>query len=491
MRAWLCMDDWWTRSLLVCGGIISIADGFTRAPNTTWEMETLNPLQYQPYIGAFVFAAVSLVLMEAYGLSYKLPRREVIVLWFIFCTASYTKDFAYLRIPGTPIFVTDMLLVLCIVSAWRQLWRVPPILAVGLISFWTVGIIACVHGLWEGRSGILILRDCTLVGYSLYLLVGLDVFRTWESVRRALFWFLAGTVMSCFNGLAWFVAAPAQRRVILYGVYTCLAFVGSMTAMVDWRNRQMIRWPVFLLLYLGLILSNMRTLFLGVGVGLVLIVLGGRYVYRCYPLRPLARWMAVLLLGSVVVLLASQKSAAGKQFLDRVAAEQSSGLFHASQDTNVHFRLLAWDEAFRRFLQSPLMGEGFGAPFIFSLADTDLRPHNTYLTVLYKMGITGIISLLGLLFYLFQSGIRALAQRPRSTCANLLFAVLVVQFVFCTYGLANLLLESPFLASVFWIGMALNIRMARLLLVVPSAVGTGCHSQPDNPQQGHRALIVA
>jgi len=34
---------------------------------------------------------------------------------------------------------------------------------------------------------------------------------------------------------------------------------------------------------------------------------------------------------------------------------------------------------------------------------------------------------------------------------------------FCFYGTANLLLESPFLASLFWVLMGLGLRMARMV----------------------------
>jgi len=39
----------------------------------------------------------------------------------------------------------------------------------------------------------------------------------------------------------------------------------------------------------------------------------------------------------------------------------------------------------------------------------------------------------------------------------------LAQTAFCFYGTANLLFESPFLASLFWAFMGLGFRMVRML----------------------------
>jgi hypothetical protein len=41
--------------------------------------------------------------------------------------------------------------------------------------------------------------------------------------------------------------------------------------------------------------------------------------------------------------------------------------------------------------------------------------------------------------------------------------MLLAQVALCLYGTANLLLESPFLASLFWVAMGLGLRMIPML----------------------------
>src|SRR5204863_4650199 len=98
---------------------------------------------------------------------------------------------------------------------------------------------------------------------------------------------------------------------------------------------------------------------------------------------------------------------AGRDFTTRVADNMASGILHTSDDAFWQFRLTAWKEAWRRFEEYPSAGEGFGIPFNFDIWDNDPRPHNTFLTVLYKMGLLGLLPLLSLLAYFFWLSLRA------------------------------------------------------------------------------------
>ncbi len=97
--------------IVTLGAVIAVADGLTRAPNPEWELPSQGPLEYQPYYAAFLLAAVTLPLMFAYAKTVRASITEGLFLWFAFCTAAYMKDFSYLRWPGAPLFVTDVVLV--------------------------------------------------------------------------------------------------------------------------------------------------------------------------------------------------------------------------------------------------------------------------------------------------------------------------------------------------------------------------------------------
>jgi O-antigen ligase len=156
----------------------------------------------------------------------------------------------------------------------------------------------------------------------------------------------------------------------------------------------------------------------------------------------------------------------GREFVERSTDELASGVLNPGEDANWQFRLSAWKEAWRRFEEYPLAGEGFGVPFVFDLEHYDHfdpRAHNTFLTVLYKMGLTGLLPVLALLSFFFWVTLRAVHGNLRNRLVAFLQIVILGQLAFCVYGTANLVLESPFLASLFWTAMGLGLRMVRML----------------------------
>jgi O-antigen ligase len=459
----------WLVSIVALGGVIAFADGLTRTPITEREASWNGPLEYEPYWGAFLLAGVAFPLMIAYARKARVPLIEGLFLWFVFCTAAYTRDFSYVRWPGAPLFVTDVVLVVLLFSTYilpRQHHpRCPLAVKVLLALFLTAGVLSAGRGFLGNRDPILVLRDSALTAYALFLLVGYHLFRTWLSAKRMAIWFLLGTALGALNGLGWFIAAPGERRFIYFGIYILISLVGMLVAITNRLIRPWIAWVFFGLLCVGLTLANARSLFVALLALLLLGLLGGRSIFKRIRI---ARLVPAFLTGIILVTLAAflfLRTEAGRDFTERSAQELVSGVLDPSEDANWQFRLSAWKEAWRRFVEYPLGGEGFGIPFVFELLpfDNDPRPHNTYFTVLYKMGLVGFLPLLCLLVYFFGIALGALHRNFKSRRVAFLWIVVLAQVIFCLYGTANLLLESPFLSSLFWALMGLGLSMVRML----------------------------
>src|SRR2546429_5254484 len=91
--------------------------------------------------------------------------------------------------------------------------------------FFIAGVVSAARGLWGHGDPVLVLRDCALVAYSFFLLVGYQLFRSWLSIKRLAVWFLLGTALNVLNGVAWVFAAPEQRRFVLTGIYALVSLV--------------------------------------------------------------------------------------------------------------------------------------------------------------------------------------------------------------------------------------------------------------------------
>src|SRR5256885_12297320 len=108
----------WLVLIAVLGTVIVVADGLTRAPVSEREAYWNGPLEYQPYLGAVLLAGLTLPLMFGYLRRTRVSFREGFSLWFVFCTAAYTRDFSYIHWPGTPFFVTDSVLAILFLSIY-------------------------------------------------------------------------------------------------------------------------------------------------------------------------------------------------------------------------------------------------------------------------------------------------------------------------------------------------------------------------------------
>jgi O-antigen ligase len=461
--SWL---NWPLVAILLAGVVIVIADGLTRPLVLEEDWENTEALTYEPYHAAFVFGFAMLPLMMAYRKSAEISRKEGVLLWLVMCTAAYTKDFAYMGVPGAPIFVTDVVLgglglalLGSLGSGLKALGRTPRL---ALTWLFVSGVICAGRGFLSGQDKILVLRDSALVVYSMFLLVSFLVVSSWESVKRIFIFFALGTMFSSINALAWLTAQPGQRRYLPYGVYVLAGLVGAFVLTTSRSIRPALGWSLSGLLAAGVLLANARTIYVALAPILLIMVLIGQTANLQVSKRTL-RLVAGMALVFFLLLGAVMQTKAGAELLDTTATELVSGTLYYSDDPKAGFRFLAWLEAGHRFAQNPLLGEGFGVPFIFELASEDVRPHNTFLTILYKMGLLGFLPAM-VLFVSFQwKGWRSLRSFHQEREAVFLYVLLLAQLAISVFGSLNLLLESPFLASMFWVILGVGLRVMSLL----------------------------
>jgi O-antigen ligase len=457
----------WLILITILGALVSVADGLTRSLDPELDLPPLHALEYEPNRAAFLLAAVTLPLMLAYIKKARVSFTEGLFLWLAFCTAAYLKDFSYLRLPGASLFVTDVILVVLLFSIYilarPHYPRNPLALNIFLVLFLAAGIVSAARGFWEHRDFMLVLRDSALIIYPQFLLVGYHVFRSWPSVKRLAAWFLLGAALSVLNGLAWFVVAPGQRRFVSVGIYILVSLIAVLLMMANRLIRPKVGWTLAAAFSLGLLLANMRSLFTSLAVVMCMVFLvPGLMRKKSRLVSVVATLVLAIVLGCSFALLFFHLQA-GRDFATRIADGLDSAVLHTGDDPYWQFRLAAWSEAWRRFEKNPAGGEGFGIPFVFAIWDNDARPHNTFLTVLYKMGLIGFLPLFAFLAYFFWCGLRAVHRNSENRRVAFLQIMILAQGSFCLYGAANLLLESPFLASLFWAGMGLGLRTIQIL----------------------------
>ncbi|MFQ5682181.1 MAG: O-antigen ligase family protein [Candidatus Binatia bacterium] len=455
--------------------------------------------------------------------------------FLIFATVSFSPDFAHLnlrllsespyfcmgypfstdspfatysQIGGIPLHVTEIfigfILGAMVVRRWRKkdavFKRTPLDLWLGL---WVlVGLFELFRGILSHGRVLLAARDFALVYYVIFFYLAREICSRWQDVHRLMVAFVAGTILRI--GVAdWYYVFDVNYRPdrwvdwstfgrymsAINGAYILIAVLIGVTL---WQTvLQKRRGILFLYLSvagISLVLTQSRSLLLALVIGMGVLAISVPVFGALKPLAFHRFVVGTLLAGSLLWLMrVGLGPSTPAPFLSplRFLLTKSATTVRikpgAAPDWTgtARFRHDAWLEAWRRFSANPVFGEGFGKKFEFY--DTgqrrwwisDVRPHNTYLTILYKMGVTGlaVFMVIHLVFYL--NVYRALRRAPSQSARSMRLGFAAAFLGFQVYGFFNLLLESPFLAVGYWSLMGVIFSLSCFGEVVDHADSRG------------------
>jgi O-antigen ligase len=148
----------------------------------------------------------------------------------------------------------------------------------------------------------------------------------------------------------------------------------------------------------------------------------------------------------------------------------------SGSSANVGWRLAYWRYVLRSMRSNPVLGVGFGKPAAFhwnGIAYDRRRgdptdphdvspPHNSFVNLLFRMGLLGLLPLLALIAaaaWRFASALRAgsLSAFDRATLVGLA-AIFVFIAVIASFNVA---LEGPFMGIFFWTVLGLLLLLPR------------------------------
>ena len=452
--------------VVLVGATVAFIDGITSRYNDDWEYDQTESLSYEAGGAVMVFAILTMPLAFQYFRQRQASSSEALVLCYLLGVTAYTKDFAYLKIPGIPFYITDYILAYLIIKCffwpkfrWYSLRSWPMLSAAALLC---VGGVAAIRGVAGGQSVILVLRDFGLVAYVLFLPIGILLVNNWAAVKRVLLVFCVGSAILSFHAIGYAASNPGQRRYIFYPVLLAGAFLASFAGVQNGIFERKLGWFLTAVTGFGLLLANARTEFVAVLGACVLMFLLGPSVRRSSMINRL-RTLATFVCVAVVLFAVLLQTKSGSAFAGRIADDFLTGVLNPEEDPTAQFRFLAWAEAINRFLQQPILGEGYGIPFTFDNYDSDPRPHNTYLTFLYKTGAVGFLILTGLLGVFFFKVFVGARRHHRNRNSALPYMIGLALVAVSATGLFTFVFESPFVSAPYWLLVAAGYRSLNLL----------------------------
>ncbi len=182
---------------------------------------------------------------------------------------------------------------------------------------------------------------------------------------------------------------------------------------------------ILVVLIIGLVSSYSRSAFFSLGISLIFIT-----IY----LRKIPQLTVISLIGLVVITLIPSFRDSFLLYGGRILE-----VFSGNIDTSSNIRLMLGSGALAMFIDSNMLGVGFGAfseNFVqyFSTQESVgvVKPHNIFYTVLAELGVIGILIFLFILYKLFRDGIYLISNTSRDNkhLSLALVATLIAYLIF-------------------------------------------------------------
>ncbi len=325
--------------------------------------------------------------------------------------------------------------------------------------------------------GILALRDLAIFSYGIVFALAYIVLDTREKAAAAVRWFaysgaVLALVLAVDAGSGAHVLFAKEDRLVTaenvlarsfgggdVGGIVSFSFIALVAYAVTCRQRRLFHVGAAILCLAALAITQTRSAVLGVGLGLLYGLFGMRTTQRLSFLAMVVA--AGLAVASLPILL---PDIGVSRAITSFAAAVRGGL-ELQHDDNFYFRLLRWDKVFEVWRDNPIFGAGFGQPLIPRSLIQDEEggafnaglPHNTYLTILARLGLFGFVLIIGAWLVSIVIATRAIHRSRFGADAFAAAAALVTMMGYATFVL---FLERPMHAATLWIVAAAACRLS-------------------------------
>ena len=139
---------------------------------------------------------------------------------------------------------------------------------------------------------------------------------------------------------------------------------------------------------------------------------------------------------------------------------------------NVKWRIILWKDIIKKSMQKPILGYGFGMLYNnetlknmgWGYGDDVgfLDPHNSYLSILYRTGIVGLLIFLLFIISFFIKMIKFLRGCQDLAISVYMISVLSAIIFILVISFFMVVLEGPFLGIFLWVFIGLALSLANI-----------------------------
>lgn len=348
-----------------------------------------------------------------------------------------------------------------------------PGLFLWLLLLTSIGYCVAAIGQW----GVLAVRDLAIFGYGVVFPLTYLVLDSAEKAAAAIRWSTyAGVILALAligdtaSGLH--VLFPPLLRgvagvgdvasfgggdvggIISFSAASLLAYAATAS------QRRLLHLVLAAICLYAVMISQTRSAVIGLALAGFYIFFGARASVRMVLIAAIG---LVIGLGFAIPVLFPASSIARVLNTFWLTLQSAGGV---ARDGDAYFRLLRWDAVLELWKSEPVFGVGFGRPVIPpELVDVNENglfnvglPHNTYLTILARLGLFGF-ALIAIPW--FGSVVMAFARSQRLPFGADLFATGASMAAMIGFASFVLFLERPLHAAALWMMAAVAARLTQ------------------------------
>jgi len=428
-----------------------------------------------------------------------------VLLFYVGGSLAFNQDFAHLgiEIGQLPLYIGEVslgVLVLLSLLYFRRQRHLPIVLdpvTVSLLLYLGFGAIYLVAGLTKGYF-IGALRASALTYYAaFFFLTQLYSAMVSRSVAFRRLWMvtvIGTTIGASFTVLQYFMLLLNDQLTLRYGHFghSAIALAASIVVVgrvVEVAAQPSLRKGLLLVLTAALfVLTQLVVVYRSILLSIAGSILLTTAVAIAHQPRKVALFISITLMllliiviigsalwGGIGIVLSSNSAAdapsnsaadapsnSAADAMNTQSTRWRQGLVKPLEQGGLRFRISAWQKGLDYILANPITGIGFG-PLLQTYPSNHCvqpvgetsncgNPHNTFLTIIIRMGIPISLFYFGATLLTLAKGLLKLWSRPIETDAwrTLLFLMLV-NIVMLIYGGVSLFFESPFLSAPYWV----------------------------------------
>jgi len=448
----------------------SIGESAVRVWDTIWGITLLS------------IGTVSYVLS-----TYSKSMSRGVLFFLVVGTAAFTRDFSKLRIG--PLYITEICMALLLVNVGTLLaQKKAALLPANRLARQTVYMVIAyvIYGalrfgidLASGAFGDLSpsLRNFAIVYYASFSVLGWVVIRGPDSraVIRAILTaiVLVSTIASLWTVIKYILGLPLWVDDSEFDVTKVIAGHAVVFAMLSllvelnvlWLcktasgGRRFISVIVLLLNILYIYLSGHRSALIACGIGIVTMIVSVKSPLRD-RLRSKVRWRWVICALLIVVVGSYILSSHLQEFTLKYRT-----MLDPLAEINAAWRAAYWLNVFALWRSAPITGVGFSHDFyneeplhVYPFEHYD--PHNSYLALLARTGVCGLLLVVATVFVFSRLMIQVLRHAGSDQIVFLASCLLSCFVTVGTFASFNVTLESPYHAIFFWLIVGMGITLA-------------------------------